>query len=52
MPKEDLIMKNNHLLDKNQKEIAQQFFKESNSEEKQLTLLAEISQNFSNSLDI
>ena len=52
MPKEDLIMKNNHLLDKNQKEIAQQFFEESNSEEKQLTLLAEISQNFSNSLDI
>ena len=33
-------------------EVTQQLFEEGNSNEKQLTLLAEISQNFSKSLDI
>jgi len=44
-------MKNNKLTD-NENEVRQQLFEESNSSEKQLTLLAEISQNFSSSLDI
>ena len=44
-------MKNDKLSD-NENEVTQQLFEEGNSSEKQLTLLAEISQNFSNSLDI
>ena len=44
-------MKKNKL-DEHHNEVTQQLFEEGNSSEKQLTLLAEISQNFSNSLDI
>ena len=44
-------MKKNKLNDR-QNELTQQFFEQSDSSEKQLTLLADISQNFSNSLDI
>ena len=49
--KKDFFMKNDKLSD-NENEVTQQLFEEGNSSEKQLTLLAEISQNFSNSLDI
>ena len=44
-------MKNNKL-NYSEDKVTQQLFEQTNSSEKQLTLLAEISQNFSNSLDI
>ena len=52
MSKKDFMMKKDQLPNKEHKEITQNFFEEGNANEKQLTLLAEIAQNFSNSLDI
>ncbi len=45
-------MKKGQSPNKQHNEITQHFFEEGNTNEKQLTLLAEIAQNFSNSLDI
>ena len=46
------MMKKGQSPNKQHNEITQYFFEEGNANEKQLTLLAEIAQNFSNSLDI
>ena len=46
------MMKKGQSPNKQHNEITQHFFEEGNANEKQLTLLAEIAQNFSNSLDI
>ena len=46
------MMKKDQSPNKQHNEITQHFFEEVNANEKQLTLLAEIAQNFSNSLDI
>lgn len=46
------MMKKGQSPNKQHNEITQHFFEEVNANEKQLTLLAEIAQNFSNSLDI
>jgi sigma-B regulation protein RsbU (phosphoserine phosphatase) len=50
--KKDFMMKKGQSPNKQHNEITQHFFEEGNTNEKQLTLLAEIAQNFSNSLDI
>ncbi|SVC45732.1 uncharacterized protein METZ01_LOCUS298586, partial [marine metagenome] len=46
------MMKKGQSPNEQHNEITQHFFEEGNANEKQLTLLAEIAQNFSNSLDI